>query len=275
MAGEAIGRDPHDIGLKHLKSIRSFELQTVMAVVRQHAPPGARILDIGAGTGWQAQIIAEAGYAVEAIDLPTSVYVNDRVFPIRDFDGCRIPFPAATFDVVYSSNVLEHVTHPEAFQSAIRRVLRPGGVAIHVVPSASWRFWSNLAHYPYIARRLVERISRKDQKSSDGSTPTGWALGEHRVISLLKRAFIPHRDGEVGNALTEIYRFSRWRWQQLFRSTGWRIEKHIPNQLFYTAYYILGIRMPNAARSRMSRYLGSSCHVFLLRPKAFSARRQE
>jgi hypothetical protein len=64
------------------------------------------VLDIGAGTGVQAQMMTGAGYAVEAIDMPTSVYANDGVFPIHDYDGHRIPFPEATFDVVCSSNVL-------------------------------------------------------------------------------------------------------------------------------------------------------------------------
>jgi SAM-dependent methyltransferase len=274
MFGVSIGRDAHNIGLEHLKTVRSFELQTIMALIRQEAPVGARVLDIGAGTGWQAQMMADAGYAVEAIDLPTSTYVNDRAFPIRDYDGCRIPFPEATFDVVCSSNVLEHVTHAVAFQSEIRRVLRPAGLAIHVVPSATWRFWSNLAHYPYIARRLVEHFSRGEQQSSDHTAPTGRTGGGYRVTFALKRALISHRDGEVGNALTEIYHFSRWRWQKLFRSTGWKIESRVSNRLFYTAYYLLGIRLSVAARSRVSRLLGSSCHVFVLRPEAtYSARR--
>jgi len=237
----------------------------ILALIQQNAPAAARVLDIGAGTGWQAQMIADAGYAVEAIDLPTSTYVNDRVFSIRDYDGCRIPFPAGTFDVVYSSNVLEHVIRPEAFQSEIRRVLRPAGVAIHVVPSAMWRFWSILTHYPYIALRLIEHFFSAKQQSSSQTAPAGRVKTGHYLGPALQRLFVPQRDGEAGNALTEIYHFSRWRWRSLFHRTGWIIESRVSNDLFYTAYYLLGIRLSLEARSRLSRILGSSCHIFVLR----------
>ena len=201
------------MSLKQLENIRRFELNAVIALINLAAEDGARVLDIGAGTGWQAQIVTDAGYAVEAIDMTTSTYVRDRIFPIHDFDGRHIPFPDATFDVIYSSNVLEHVAHAEAFQKEIHPVLKPDGVVIHVVPSGSWRFWSNLGHYPYIARRAAERLLGAGQPVTEPVTadvPNGAA---RTLRWSLARAFIPHRDGEMGNALTEIYHFSPWRWR--------------------------------------------------------------
>lgn len=53
--------------------------------------------------------------------------------------GEAIPFPDASFDVVFSNNVLEHTQNPEQVLAESIRVLRPGGVMYHVVPNyGSW-----------------------------------------------------------------------------------------------------------------------------------------
>jgi SAM-dependent methyltransferase len=254
------------MSLEQLEKLRRFELKAILARIQKAAPKGAHVLDIGAGTGWQAKIVADADYSVEAIDKTTSSYVRDRVFPITDYDGHRIPFPDDTFDVVYSSNVLEHVAHVDAFQGEIRRVLKPDGVAIHVVPSATWRFWSNPAHYCYIAKRVVERLLGTDQGATEQTDFAPQNCAGKSLRSMVKRALIPQKNGEAGNVLTEIYHFSRWRWRGLFRRTGWAIEERQSNHLFYTAYSLLDERLPLTARARLSRFMGGSCHVFVLRP---------
>jgi SAM-dependent methyltransferase len=256
------------MSIEQLQFIRSFEYQIVMALLQQEAENGAHVLELGAGVGWQAELFAQAGYKVDAIDLAKSVYANDRRYPIREYDGRKIPFPDKTFDVVFSSNVLEHVTNAEFIQSEIRRVLKSSGVAIHVVPSATWRLWSNLAHYPYIVGRAYQRAFWKPDHSSTSPLTCDGATDSRRskVSGLIRRALIPKRDGELGNALTELYYFSRWRWRRLFRGADWRITRRASNRLFYTAYYTLGSRLSIRARERLSHLLGGSCHIFVLRP---------
>jgi len=42
-------------------------------------------------------------------------------------DALALPFPDATFDLVLSQAVIEHVTDPQRYADEIVRVLRPGG----------------------------------------------------------------------------------------------------------------------------------------------------
>ncbi len=49
-------------------------------------------------------------------------------------DLIALPFEDASFDLVYASHVLEHIKDDEVALSEIRRILRPGGVAIIPVP---------------------------------------------------------------------------------------------------------------------------------------------
>ena len=149
-----------------------------------------------------------------------------------DYDGYTLPFGDREFEIVYSSNLLEHVPHLVDFQREIHRVLRPGGCVVHVLPSSSWRFWTNVTH-------VIRYRS--------------WPLphGEH-----------------AANAFDEIIRFSRREWRRIFRATGWTVAAELPNRLFYTGNSILDARLSIGVRTRLSAVLGSSCNIFVLRELA-------
>jgi hypothetical protein len=79
---------------------------------------------------------------------------------------------------------------------------------------------------------------------------------------------LPKAHGEhAGNALTEQFRFSRRWWVSLFCETGWTVAAQASNQLFYTGNSIMDSRLSIHARSKLSRILGSSCNIFVLREK--------
>jgi len=128
--------------LEHLQAIRSTELDAVLSMF----PAKGKLLEIGVGTGWQASKLESFGYDVHAIDLPSSNYREVRVRPVTDYDGKIIPFQDDTYNIVFSSNVLEHIAHIREFQKEIHRVLKREGCVLHILPSSSWRFWSSLTH---------------------------------------------------------------------------------------------------------------------------------
>ena len=211
--------------LEHLEAIRTYELGVVINML----PPRGRVLEIGAGTGWQARSLEHRGYDVSAIDLTSSNYRANRVWAVTEYDGHNIPFIDDTFDIIFSSNTLEHIPHVYEFQKEIHRVLKPDGVVLHVLPSGSWRLWTNITH-------------------------------------LLKYWTIPRVHGELaGNSLTEIYYFSRRWWARLFRRTGWAILAQDSNGLFYTGTSIMDSRLNFRIRSKLSRVLGGSCNIFIAR----------
>ncbi len=211
--------------LSHLEAIRASELKEALS----YFPLEGRVLEIGAGTGWQAKALAAKGYNVSAIDVSVSNLKAERIYPIIDYDGKEIPFGNNTFDIVFSGNVLEHIEHIYEFQKEIHRVLKPNGVAIHVLPSSSWRLWSN-------------------------------------ITEILKKWRIPLVHGEIAvNAFVEIYTFSRKSWLNVFRETGWEIENLQSMGLFYTGSSIMDSRLTIGFRRSLSQVLGSSCNIFVLK----------
>src|SRR4051794_7005728 len=131
--------------IEHLDRLRRAEIDVIVGEL----PRGPlRILEIGAGTGRQAAELARHGFAVEAIEIPDSNYAGQRLFSLTDYDGRHIPFPDASFDVVFSSNVLEHVPDLPQVHREIHRVLKPGGFCLHILPTPSWRLWTTLSAFP-------------------------------------------------------------------------------------------------------------------------------
>lgn len=91
------------------------------------------VLDLGCGDG-RAIAEFERGplpVAYLGIDIERSPEVDGRrrADPrLLTYDGVNLPFPDASFDLVHSRQVLEHVRRPEALMAEVRRVLAPEGM---------------------------------------------------------------------------------------------------------------------------------------------------
>lgn len=253
--------------VEFLHVLREHELTRALP----HLAARARVLEIGGGTGYQARRLAEAGFDVASIDLEGSNYAREQVFPVTVYDGRSIPFPDASFDVVFSSNVLEHVVDIEGLIREVVRVLRPGGRCVHILPTGTWRLWTNIAHYVEMAQQIVLQLPRLLPRGLSRGLSRGeaarWLAEMKRLVGILQGYAIVPRHGERGNAISELWLFSRRRWLAMFRAAGYEVDEVIPLGLFYTGHMVLGPRLPMAARERLARVLGSACVLYALHPK--------
>jgi SAM-dependent methyltransferase len=100
-----------------------------------------RVLDAGSGAGYGAALLAGAGASsIVGIDSdPRFVryarrrYRDERI-EFRVADCSTLDLPAASFDVVTCSNVLEHLANPTTFLDSSRRCLGRGGALLVAVP---------------------------------------------------------------------------------------------------------------------------------------------
>ena len=244
--------------IKQLNVIRAAEIAEIVP----HIPLRARVLEIGAGTGQQAQELQRRGFDVNAIEVADSAYASARVFPVIDYDGAHIPFPDGSFDVVFSSNALEHVRNLAGLHAEIRRVLKPDGIAIHVLPTHAWRFWSILSSFVSALVYLGAALRRMLPGSHD---QRGVGRAWYEVARACGAAVLQPRHGERGFGLAELWLFHpRW-WRRNFESNGFALLYDKPMGLFYTGSMVFGARLSLERRARLAEILGSSCHVYVMR----------
>ena len=105
-------------------------LRREIAALAQALP--GRTLDVGCGTQPYRSLFPGPDYV--GIEVPTaSAYGSAKLADVY-YNGRHLPFADASFDVVFSSQVLEHVFSPDAFLAEIGRVLRPGGHLLLTTP---------------------------------------------------------------------------------------------------------------------------------------------
>ena len=105
-----------------------------------HAQPltGLRILDIGCGGGLLAEPMARLGGSVTGTDVTEAAIAAAALHASQngldiDYQCCTAETLArsgARFDVIYASEVIEHVADRALFIEAIARMLQPQGVVI-------------------------------------------------------------------------------------------------------------------------------------------------
>jgi len=103
---------------------------------------GATALDGGCGPGFFSRALADRGATVISADIsPSLAAIASRRAGSRGVscDVARLPFRDGCFDVVLSSECIEHTVDPAASFRALARVVAAGGHLVLSVPNARWR----------------------------------------------------------------------------------------------------------------------------------------
>ena len=109
------------------------------ALLLSEARPGERVLDLGCGAGRFVAALRDAGADPVGVEVAEAALARARaVAPGADLrllepDG-SIPLDHGTVDLVWCSEVLEHVADGGHLLQEARRVLRPGGRILVTVP---------------------------------------------------------------------------------------------------------------------------------------------
>jgi SAM-dependent methyltransferase len=122
----------------HLMHLKAY------AEAREHTA-GRDVLDVGCNTGYGTVRLVGDARSVTGVDVSPAAVEAARTRPggegvvFQVIDGFGLPFPDASFDLVTSFQVIEHVADPGPYLHEIRRVLRPGGRALFTTPNAATR----------------------------------------------------------------------------------------------------------------------------------------
>jgi SAM-dependent methyltransferase len=244
----------HPAGSMNVSFLNQLRIREIQDLLEMHGDifRGKKVIEIGGGTGVQADVLARVAESLESLEIEGSAYVKSGTTRVTVYDGHRLPFPDASVDVVYSSNVLEHIAHRDAFQREIMRILKPGGHAVHTMPTQWWKLRDMLETILLLVPRSVLALYRKlrHQPMPHHGSFLEYVIGE--------------RHGEFGNTLTEPYHFAPHTWLGHFRRLGWKVVDEHGGGLFYTGRILLAEGLPWRMRRMLARWFGSSVHVYLL-----------
>ena len=138
----------------------------IAALLVQRAPialTGARVLDVGAGTGvCETPLRAAGATAIVGADMSYDMLAWHRATrpPAVASDVMHLPFRDGSFDAVVASFVLNHLTDPVHGLLEVVRTMRRGGAVLATV-------YANSSHSAN--RDIVDDVAR-----AHGWTPPAW-----------------------------------------------------------------------------------------------------
>ncbi len=172
----------HPVGSREffadLDEYRFDKLRYLPELVDFNGFRGQRLLEIGCGIGTDLARFARGGAEVTGLDLSqTAIDLAGKNFAhlgltgdLRVADGERLPFPDASFDVVYGHGVLQYAAAPERIIAEAHRVLRPGGQGIFMVYNRI--SWLN----------LLSKVMKVALEHEDAPVLMKYSIGEFRAL---------------------------------------------------------------------------------------------
>ncbi len=107
---------------------------TQRAVELADWPKGAKILDLGCGSGFSMEVLKELGYEVLGVDISEKMlgFAKAQGFNVVRADARELPFEDESFDGLLSISMLQWLGKKDVEKVAREcyRILKPGGVAV-------------------------------------------------------------------------------------------------------------------------------------------------
>jgi SAM-dependent methyltransferase len=249
--------------LSYLNNIRISELEMIVPYLRERSD----ILDFGAGPGHQAAYLKAHDFNVAAVDVETTNYAADIIFPVTFYDGKILPYKNSQFDAVISSNVLEHILDLQTTLPELSRVLKTDGSMVHVLPTTSWRFWTTIFAFPNAIKEVIYYYLDGTYQHQRGSLPKRWFQHLTLIGRILLSPFRFPRHGETGNAITELFSYRKKAWIDMFARHNLTVKKTADCGLSYTGNMFFGSIISDTNRKTLSRFFGSATRLYVVVPQ--------
>jgi 2-polyprenyl-3-methyl-5-hydroxy-6-metoxy-1,4-benzoquinol methylase len=160
--------DKPDLPVEDLK--QAMRLRAIEQTLAQL--PYAKVLVIGCGQGDELELLKNAH--VIAFDFSMSAVIHARTLVEQNHylqsDAMHLPFSSGSFDLVISSEVIEHILEPTKMMQEIARVLVPGGHLLITTPN--WQSFFGMARW--LGEKILRRpVTSDDQPVDNWATPSG------------------------------------------------------------------------------------------------------
>jgi len=158
--------DRRDAGITALtrsgaSPLRVYSTSVLESVAREYVGAGALVCDVGAGRAGNARSFPSAARYLAIDILPADGITTGSSRWYVQASALALPLRGGAVDFVLTASSLEHVPLPDVVASELARVMRPGAVALHLVPAHGSLFLYGAHGYrrygPANARELLAR----------------------------------------------------------------------------------------------------------------------
>lgn len=166
-----------------------------------------RILDVGCGNGLFLEVARKRNWEVYGTEFTSENVTRCREKNIEVFQGdiTQNTFDKASFDVVVSFEVIEHINNPHYYAAAIRNLLRRGGIFYFTTPNfnalnkyilgSKWNIVEFPEHLCYFTKKTANRLLVSNGFRKEKILTTGINL--HRYQSSVNEHTVPQENLET------------------------------------------------------------------------------
>jgi SAM-dependent methyltransferase len=202
--------------------LKSCEWDPLTPYIHEYFTPPERILEAGCGSGRFVKYLSDRGFACAGIEFNADTVRNVLAkwpgLEVVQGDVLHMPYADDTFAGLLAIGLIEHFEEgPERVLAELRRVLKPGGIALITVPCLNGlrRLKGPFCGITHMVRvnPLVRALFRKKPHAR-----WGW--------NLYRRRFRYHVWPEWGDFYE--YRFTPRQFEQVLRDAGLRVLESLP-----------------------------------------------
>lgn len=219
-------------------------------------------LEIGGGDGFQSFFLTQYIKKLVSTDIDRKIVfkppTSDIKYVIIDAENLEKHFSRSEFDLIFSSNTLEHINDIDKVMASFKLLLDQNGIMIHVMPNRLWvLFKVFLLPFSYFYNYLLTNIIRKKnlRNISDVSLNSKQFNNNHNVNNYtlnnqnmkkvgynsnvykkLIRFFWQPPHGVCKTNFQEFYSFGKTNWVRLFKKHGFnkilikKMQCHSPHR---------------------------------------------
>jgi len=215
-------------------------------------------LEIGAGDGFLSLLLSQYVQHLICTDYnPDRLKIRSKKsieVKICDAEIIEKYFKRGQFDLILSSNLLEHLPCIQSALNGIHEILKDDGITIHVMPNSLWKIIQIFLFYPDRIITLVEKITEKSLKKNLNSICATFhnnrigkqefqLLGNNPKVKRKTYSYprnllwpIPH--GAYKSNIEEFFKYTKRRWLDEFKRANFNVIKVIPGP--FSSGYGLG-----------------------------------
>ena len=209
---------------------RVIRHRDIEIIFRKAAPSVFKTgLELGCGDGYQSGFLKNYIKDLTISDKLTEppVIPEGVKYICLDAECTDNHFDPGSLDIIFSSNVLEHVKDISAALRGMKNILKDSGIMIHTMPNTLWKCMQYIFFVPAKLRVLLKRAAKKPRGNGYCEKP----FSRRRIWDKL----FPAAHGGIESSLREFKVFSQRHWEGVFKTAGLEVISVIPLG-FHTHY---------------------------------------